>query len=320
VERNPHLLLEGEPLAIVARQPRNPFGKFLDLLAIDETGATVVIELKRGVTPREVIAQSLEYAAWVESLSIEQLDEMAREYATRQGLEGDGLAFLYDLTFLTDPSAEADEESEDSARVTFNNRQRIVIVAERISDEVEQTLRYLRTSYGLDVHGVEFRIHKAGQDTLINTTTVVGRERPKKPDSGPRGHVAYDDEALRERAGTDFMVRAVTAIEEWVVDSGVPGLHVEHGSKSKHRVRHSSELLIVYNYAANWLLTRLYAPTDEEIAVLRAGLSDPDELYDMMHRRNPHWRFHVRNDDDLDLVKRIIMQRVAAAGHKGRTR
>ena len=46
IENNPHLLLEGEDLAIVARQPRTGFDKYLDLLALDRTGATVVVELK----------------------------------------------------------------------------------------------------------------------------------------------------------------------------------------------------------------------------------------------------------------------------------
>jgi hypothetical protein len=52
IESNPHLLLEGETVAIIGRQPRTTFGKFADLLGIDSTGATVIIELKRGVTPR----------------------------------------------------------------------------------------------------------------------------------------------------------------------------------------------------------------------------------------------------------------------------
>src|SRR5438132_483968 len=68
IEANPHLLLEGEQIAVFARQPRTKFGKYLDLLAIDKTGATVIIELKRGETPRDVVAQALEYAAWIDSL------------------------------------------------------------------------------------------------------------------------------------------------------------------------------------------------------------------------------------------------------------
>ncbi len=50
------MLLAGEELVVIARQPRTSSGKILDLLALDHTGATVVIELKRGQAPREVVA------------------------------------------------------------------------------------------------------------------------------------------------------------------------------------------------------------------------------------------------------------------------
>src|SRR5438874_1422642 len=74
IEANPHLLLEGEDIAIIARQPRTAFGKYPDLLGIDESSACVIVELKRGETPRDVIAQALEYAAWVDSLTHDQLN------------------------------------------------------------------------------------------------------------------------------------------------------------------------------------------------------------------------------------------------------
>jgi hypothetical protein len=48
VETNPHLLFVGAPLAIIARQPRTPFGKYRVLITVDESGAAVVVELKRG--------------------------------------------------------------------------------------------------------------------------------------------------------------------------------------------------------------------------------------------------------------------------------
>src|SRR4051794_8421924 len=74
IEKNPHLLLHGETVAFIGRQPRTVHGKFLDLLGIDVTGACVIVELKRGEAPREVIAQSLEYAAWVDTLTRDKLD------------------------------------------------------------------------------------------------------------------------------------------------------------------------------------------------------------------------------------------------------
>ncbi len=102
IEANPQLLFENETIAIFGRQPRTQFGKYLDLLGVDRTGATVVIELKVGATPRDVVAQTLEYAAWADSLSADQLDEVARQYAQRKLLGPQTLADFYRRTFAVE--------------------------------------------------------------------------------------------------------------------------------------------------------------------------------------------------------------------------
>ncbi len=46
-------------------QVRTPYGKYIDLLAIDADGNLHVLELKRDKTPRDVVAQVLDYGSWV---------------------------------------------------------------------------------------------------------------------------------------------------------------------------------------------------------------------------------------------------------------
>ena len=55
-------------LLLIGRQVPTSYGKFIDLLAIDGVGNLVVIELKRNRTPRDVIAQLLDYGSWVRDL------------------------------------------------------------------------------------------------------------------------------------------------------------------------------------------------------------------------------------------------------------
>jgi RecB family endonuclease NucS len=55
----------GLDLLVVGRQVVTAYGKKIDLLAIDQDGALYVIELKRDKTPREVVAQALDYGSWV---------------------------------------------------------------------------------------------------------------------------------------------------------------------------------------------------------------------------------------------------------------
>lgn len=79
ITRDPAIL--GEPLMVIGRQVPTDFGGFIDLLGIDGDGVLHVLELKRGRTPREVVAQILDYASWVKELSH---DDVLAIYATFQ--------------------------------------------------------------------------------------------------------------------------------------------------------------------------------------------------------------------------------------------
>src|SRR5206468_2825608 len=53
------------------------FGGRIDILGLDGDGNTVVIECKRDRTPRETIAQTLDYASWIAHLTTRQIHEIA---------------------------------------------------------------------------------------------------------------------------------------------------------------------------------------------------------------------------------------------------
>lgn len=65
--QDPALL--GEALLVIGRQVHTPHGKFIDLLALDAEGTVHVLELKKDRTPRDVVAQVLDYGSWVSTLS-----------------------------------------------------------------------------------------------------------------------------------------------------------------------------------------------------------------------------------------------------------
>ena len=52
-------------------------GGRVDVLAIDGDGNLAVIELKRNRTPREVVAQILDYGLWVRHLTTEEIAQTA---------------------------------------------------------------------------------------------------------------------------------------------------------------------------------------------------------------------------------------------------
>jgi RecB family endonuclease NucS len=58
---------------IIGRQEDTGFGGRIDLLAVAPDGALILIELKRGRTPREVVAQAIDYASWAEGLEAQDI-------------------------------------------------------------------------------------------------------------------------------------------------------------------------------------------------------------------------------------------------------
>jgi RecB family endonuclease NucS len=61
-------LLGVDVLLLIGRQVITALGKRIDLLAMDVNGDLYAIELKRGQTPREVVAQTIDYGYWIRDL------------------------------------------------------------------------------------------------------------------------------------------------------------------------------------------------------------------------------------------------------------
>lgn len=163
LENNPDDIVENGQLLIIGRQVTTNLGSFIDLLAIDRQGDVVVIELKRNRTPRETVAQALEYASFVEKLGYEQLEDILRTYT---GDESVNLAQYHREYFVL---------ASDEASV-FNREQRIVIVGQIITPEIRQTSAFLRNK-GIRVTCLEFTFFKSNDgQRLLSTDIVIGKE------------------------------------------------------------------------------------------------------------------------------------------------
>ena len=69
-------------LMVIGREVTTPGGR-IDVLAIDQNGNLAVVELKRDRTPREVVAQILDYASWVQDLTTLQIQDTFADYQER---------------------------------------------------------------------------------------------------------------------------------------------------------------------------------------------------------------------------------------------
>ena len=86
-------------LLVIGRQVRTDFGGIIDLLCIDKNGCTVVIELKKGRTPRDVTAQTLDYASWVKGLTRDRLTKIAKKHLSSRTASTDSLTTAFRKKF-----------------------------------------------------------------------------------------------------------------------------------------------------------------------------------------------------------------------------
>lgn len=155
LDQDPSIL--GMDLLIIGRQIVTPYSGRIDLLALDAEANTVVLELKRGRTPRDVVGQVLDYASWVKDLSYEDLDRMSEKH------RGSDLATAFQQRFeqpLPDP---------------VNDDHQLVIVAPELDDSSERIVNYLAEVRGLAINVVFFNIFKLGD------TELMGRAWLKDP-------------------------------------------------------------------------------------------------------------------------------------------
>ena len=85
IENNP--CIPSEQWMLIGRQEHTPTGGRIDQLAIAPDASLVLIELKRDKTPRDIVAQALDYATWVEKLSSEDIAAIYRKYSSGKSLD-----------------------------------------------------------------------------------------------------------------------------------------------------------------------------------------------------------------------------------------
>lgn len=133
LEQDPTLL--GVRLLVIGRQVRTPYGKFIDLLAVDDDGNLHILELKRNRTPREVVAQTLDYGSWVQTLTRDDVIAIANDH-----LDTDFEAAFADV-FDSPPPDEVNAELQ------------MTIVATELDSSSERIVTYLR-DFGVPINAV----------------------------------------------------------------------------------------------------------------------------------------------------------------------
>jgi hypothetical protein len=141
---------------LIGRQEQTGLGGRIDLLAIAPDASLVLIELKRGRSPRDLVAQALDYGFWVERLTT---DKIAQIYQRFSG--GGSLSDAFRARF----GAELDEE-------TLNESHQIVVVAAELDDASERIVQYLN-DHDIAINVLFFQVFQHGGDQLLSRAWLI---------------------------------------------------------------------------------------------------------------------------------------------------
>lgn len=190
IESDPAML--GQDLLIIGRQVVTSFGSRIDLVAVDVDGGLHVLELKRDRTPREVVAQVLDYGSWV------------------QGLTDDDVRGIYNTYRRSGNGPEFDEAFADAFGATapeaLNTSHHLTVVASEMDDATERLVTYLATGYDVPINVMFFDYYEDdGRSYLArtwmldhNATAAASRTgtaaRKQHPWNGQDWYVSFGEE------------------------------------------------------------------------------------------------------------------------------
>jgi len=170
-------------LLVIGRQIETDFGGCIDLLCIDADGDLVIVELKRDKTPREVTAQVLDYASWIEGLSGERIVALADKYLGARG----PLDQAFTRRFETElPDA-------------LNSDHRMVIVASEIDPGSERIIRYLSEKHGVNINAATFHYFRSAEGAellariFLLEPSEVDYQSKTRGGSKRRANLTYED-------------------------------------------------------------------------------------------------------------------------------
>jgi len=168
----------GPDIVLIGRQVATQAGP-LDLLGIDRAGNAVIIELKRGRLPREVLAQAIDYASDVASWSVERLSEECAKFTGKS---------LDDV--LTDSFEDLDLEN-----LNVNETQRLLLVGFGLDAALERMVEWLSTRYDVGVNAIVLHyIRTAADEELLTKTAIISEEQEQERIKRGKFTIAMSDD------------------------------------------------------------------------------------------------------------------------------
>lgn len=154
IVKDPRIL--SDEWMLIGRQEKTPTGGRLDLLAIAPDASLVLIELKRQKTPRDIVAQAIDYAVWVESLSADRISQIYQRFSDGKSL---------DTAFRDRFGSELEEES-------LNDSHQIVLCASELDPATERIVGYLNDK-DIPINVLFFQVFEHGGTQFLSRTWLI---------------------------------------------------------------------------------------------------------------------------------------------------
>lgn len=157
-------------------------------------------------------------------------------------------------------------------------------------------------------------IQKEGEAALEWLSIILEKieEKPIDKSFTP----AESDEETIARVESGFVKQAIKLIPEWIKkefsneDLYVEKLYIKKGDTGSYRsIKQGDKLILFYYYANHWIYGELQRVTPEELKLLKEKLSKPESIVKHNGRYN-RTRFHIMNENDLNLLEEIIINKV----------
>lgn len=180
---------------VIGREVLTSTGGEIDILCINPTGDLVILELKRDKTPRDVVAQVLDYGSWVRGLKSDEIAEIYSRYLKKYHPDRAGTSL--------DDAFRARFKVKDLPD-ELNQAHELVIVASRLDSATERIVNYLAT-YDVAINAVFFQVFKDDareyltRAWLNDPTAEPGEESPVSQELVWNGeyYVSFSDNSDR---------------------------------------------------------------------------------------------------------------------------
>ncbi|WP_342360258.1 hypothetical protein [Terrarubrum flagellatum] len=144
---------------LIGREVPTDFGGFIDILALDRDGKIIIIETKRHRTPREVVAQVLDYASWVKGLDTHDIFDIYARKAAR------------------DLSSDYRQRFEQPIPERLNDEHEIYIVAGSLDPSSRRIVEYLSEVGGIAINTAFFNYFRVGDAEMIAADWLLDQEQ-----------------------------------------------------------------------------------------------------------------------------------------------